>query len=364
MDHLLPWLRLQLTPNLGRVGLISLIKHFETPQNALGPARRGWPNLPGLRQRLADLVPDSTSDTVQQACQSLNKMNGWVITLWDTGYPQRLRQISDPPALLYGCGVLPEEPYLAIVGARYPTEVGRNFTEKLSGQVAEAGVVISSGLARGIDTAAHRGVINGVGKTVAVLGCGLDQVYPPENKSLYQKIIEQGALLSEYAPGTEPLPGHFPGRNRIISGLSKATLVVEAACNSGSLITAEFALEQGREVMAVPGGIDRKTSYGPNLLIKQGAHPVTEASEVLEILGMTGVSRKSASNRQKTDHNLSEPASSVLSKLDLNPRHSDELAGESGLTPMELSAILLQLELQDYAEKLPGGRYIRGRQAR
>ena len=251
MDHLLPWLRLQLTPNLGRVGLISLIKHFETPQNALEAARRGWPNLPGLRQGLAELVPDSTSDTVQQACQSLNKMNGWVITLWDTGYPQRLRQISDPPALLYGCGVLPEEPYLAIVGARYPTEVGRNFTEKLSEQVAEAGVVISSGLARGIDTAAHRGVINGVGKTVAVLGCGLDHVYPPENKSLYQKIIEQGALLSEYAPGTEPLPGHFPGRNRIISG---------------SLITAEFALEQGREVMAVPDGIDRKTSYGPNLL--------------------------------------------------------------------------------------------------
>ncbi len=139
---------------------------------------------------------------------------------------------------------------------------------------------------------------------------------------------------------------------------------MEAACNSGSLITAEFALEQGREVMAVPGGIDRKTSYGANLLIKQGAHPVTEASEVLEILGMTGVSRKSAFNRQKTDYNLSEPASNVLSKLDLNPRHSDELAGESGLTPMELSAILLQLELQDYAEKLPGGRYIRGRQAR
>ena len=364
MDHLLPWLRLQLTPNLGRVGLISLIKHFETPQNALEAARRGWPKLPGLRQGLAGIVPDAKAETVQQACQSLHKMNGWVITLWDTEYPHQLRQIPDPPALLYGCGVLPEEPYLAIVGARYPTDVGRIFTEKIAEQVAEAGVVISSGLARGIDTAAHRGVLNGVGKTVAVLGCGLDQVYPRENKSLYQKIIEQGALLSEYAPGTEPLPGHFPGRNRIISGLSKATLVVEAARNSGSLITAEFALEQGREVMAVPGGIDRKTSYGPNLLIKQGAHPVTEASEVLEILGMTGGGRERASNHQKTDYNLSEPASNLLSKLDLNPRHSDELAGESGLTPMELSAILLLLELQDYAEKLPGGRYIRGRQAR
>jgi DNA processing protein len=355
---------LQLTPNLGRVGLISLINHFETAENALEAAKNGWPKLPGLRQGLANMVPESNSETVRQASQSLNKMKGWIITLWDTEYPQHLRQIPDPPALLYGCGVLPDEPCLAIVGARYPTAVGRIFTEQIAAQVAEAGIVISSGLARGIDTAAHRGALNGAGKTVAVLGCGLDHVYPPENKSLYEKIIDQGALLSEYAPGTEPLPGHFPGRNRIISGLSKATLVVEAACNSGSLITAEFALEQGRDVMAVPGGIDRKTSYGPNLLIKQGAHPVTEASEVLEILGMTGTGRDSACNRQKTDYKLSEPAGRVLSKLDLNPRHSDELAGESGLTPMELSAILLQLELQDYAEKLPGGRYIRGRQAR
>jgi DNA processing protein len=230
--------------------------------------------------------------------------------------------------------------------------------------LAEAGVVICSGLARGVDAAAHRGVLNSTGKTVAVLGCGIDRVYPKENSKLYRAITEQGALLSEYAPGTEPLPGHFPGRNRIISGLSKATLVVEAACSSGSLITAEFALEQGREVMAVPGGVDRKTSYGPNLLIKQGAHPVTEAPEILEILGMSGRGRNGASNRQKADHHLSESASIVLSKLDLTPRHSDELAGESGLTPMELSAILLQLELQDYAEKLPGGRYIRGCQAR
>ena len=227
--------------------------------------------------------------------------------------------------------------------------------------MSEAGVVIINGLARGIETAAHRGVLNGADKTVTVLGCGLDHVYPREN---IKRSIEQGALLSEYAPGTEHLPGNFPGSNRIRSGLSKATLVVEAACNSGSLITAEFVLEQGREVMTVPGGIDSKTSYGLNLPIKQGAHPVTEASEVLEIRGMTGVSRKSASNRQKKDYNLSEPARSVLSKLDLNPRHSDELAGKSGLTPMELSAILLQLEQQGYAEKLPGGRYIRGHQAR
>lgn len=364
MDQLLPWLRLQLTPNLGRVGLISLIKHFETPQNALAAASNGWPKLPGLRHGLSGAVPETEAPAVQKACQSLSQINGWLVTLWDAGYPQQLRQIADPPALLYGCGQLPDVPHLAIVGARYPTDVGRIFTEKLAKQLAEAGVVISSGLARGIDAAAHRGALNGGGRTIAVLGCGIDRVYPAENSELYQEIIEQGVLLSEYAPGTEPLPGHFPGRNRIISGLSCATLVVEAACNSGSLITAEFALEQGRDVMAVPGGIDRKTSYGPNLLIKQGAHPITEAAEVLEVLGMAMAGSERTCHSEKTDYNLSEPARKVLCQLDLNPRHSDELAGESGLTPMELSAILLQLELQDYAEKLPGGRYIRGRHAR
>jgi len=170
-------------------------------------------------------------------------------------------------------------------------------------------------------------------------------------------------LISEYPPGSEPLPGHFPGRNRIISGLSKGTLVIEAARDSGSLITAEFALEQGREVLAVPGGIDRKTSYGPNLLIKQGAHPVTEASETLEVLGIAKKDRSAATGTGPGDVQLAGPTGPVLAMLDLTPRHCDELARESGLTPMELSAILLQLELQGYAEKLPGGRYIRGRRA-
>ncbi len=364
MEQLLPWLRLQLTPNLGRVGLISLIKHFDTPQNALAAASTGWPKLPGLRHGLAGMVPETEAPTVQKAWQSLSQMNGWLITLWDADYPQQLRQIPDPPALLYGCGHLSEMPHLAIVGARYPTNVGRVFTEQLAKQLAEAGVAISSGLARGIDAAAHRGALNGGGRTVAVLGCGIDRVYPAENRSLYEEIIEKGLLLSEYAPGTDPLPGHFPGRNRIISGLSSATLVVEASCNSGSLITAEFALDQGRDVMAVPGGIDRKTSYGPNLLIKQGAQPITDAAEVLEVLGLAKAGRERPVSCEKTDYNLSDSARNVLCKLDLTPRHSDELVGESGLTPMELSAILLQLELQDYAEKLPGGRYIRGRQAR
>jgi DNA processing protein len=363
MDHLLPWLRLQFTPGLGRIGLMSLINHFETPEITLVAAERGWPKLSGLREGLASMVPPPTSSIVQQACLSLDEMDGWLLTIWDSDYPQILRHIPDPPALLYGCGTLPEEPAVAIVGTRHPTDFGRRFTEQLAEELAAAGMVVISGLARGIDAAAHRGALNSGGKTVAVLGCGIDRVYPAENASLYQKIIEQGALISEYPPGSEPLPGHFPGRNRIISGLSKGTLVIEACRDSGSLITAEFALEQGREVMAVPGSVDRKTSYGPNLLIQQGAHLITEATEILQILGSNTYDLRARPPTELSGFNLPEPASSVLLRLDLTPRHCDELARESGLTPMELSVILLHLELQGYAEKLPGGRYIRGRRA-
>jgi DNA processing protein len=362
MQQLLPWLRLQFTPGLGRVGLMRLIEHFKTPENAIDNADRGW-SLPGLRNGLARAIPAATDGKIRTACELLNEMNGRLLTIWDADYPQRLRQIDDPPALLYYCGVLPAEPAVAIVGSRQPTDLGRMFTEKLAREIASAGIVIVSGMARGIDSAAHRGALDGGGKTVAVLGCGIDRIYPPENVGLYMQIISNGTLLSEYPPGSDPLPGHFPGRNRIISALSLGTLVVEACRNSGSLITAEFALEQGREVMAVPGSVDRKTSYGPNLLIKQGAHPITETSEILEILGLSTALSSRKTCQASSDVDLPEPAGRVLTALDLTPRHIDELTLESGLTAMELSVILLHLELQGYAEKLPGGRYVRGRRA-
>ena len=362
MEHLLPWLRLQLTPGLGRVGLIRLIERFKTPGNAIENACQGW-SLAGLRNDLARSIPAASDDKIQSACERLIEMNGRLLTLWDEDYPQRLRQIEDPPALLYCCGELPVAPALAVVGTRQPTDFGRIFTRKLVGEIAAAGIVLVSGMARGIDSAAHLGAMDGGGKTVAVLGCGIDRIYPPENAGLYRQIVDNGALLSEYPPGSDPLPGHFPGRNRIISALSLGTLVVEACRDSGSLITAEFALEQGREVMAVPGGVDRPTSYGPNLLIKQGAHPVTEAEEIMQILGLSGyeMSRKTVHGADVI--NLPEPAGRVLAALSLTPRHSDDLTLESGLTPRELSVILLHLELQGYAEKLPGGRYVRGRRA-
>ncbi|MGD9019951.1 MAG: DNA-processing protein DprA [Desulfuromonadales bacterium] len=361
MQHLVPWLRLQLTPGLGRVGMIRLIERFKTPEQAIDNAG-DW-HLAGLRNGLARAIPASTDSNVDNACERLNEMQGRLLTMWDADYPHRLRQISDPPALLYCCGELLPAPALAIVGTRHPTDFGRVFTRKLAGEIAAAGIVIVSGMARGIDSAAHFGALDAAGKTVAVLGCGIDRIYPPENTGLYRQIVDNGALLSEYPPGSDPLPGHFPGRNRIISALSLGTLVIEACRDSGSLITAEFALEQGRDVMAVPGGVDRPTSYGPNLLIKQGAHPITEAEEVIQILGLSGCQAGCKVDLKTDVIDLPEPAGRVLAALGLTPRHSDELTLESGLTPSELSVILLHLELQGYAEKLPGGRYVRGRRA-
>ena len=361
MENPLPWLRLQLTPGLGRIGLMRLINHFESPQNALSASVRGWPHFHGLRRDLERLVPAENDPHVQQAQESLLNMQARLHTFWDKDYPESLKQLSDPPVLFYSCGTIPQGSALAIVGARQPTHFGRKFTEELAEELASAGVVIVSGMARGIDSAAHRGALNAGGETIAILGCGIDRIYPPENKLLYQQIMEQGCLISEYPPGCPPLANHFPGRNRIISALSQATLVVEASRNSGSLITAEFALEQGKEVLAVPGGLEYDTSYGPNLLIKQGAHPITEAADILLILGLSLQADKDVTSMSPGIKNLSTKDKNVLDCLDLTPRHSDELVGESGLTAMELSVILLHLELQGFAEKLPGGRYIRAR---
>lgn len=363
MNDLLPWLRLQFTSGLGRVGLFRLIEHFGSAELALDAAARGWPKLPGLRGGLAANVPRADDSKISDACKRLEDCDGWFCTCWDPDYPALLRSIPDPPALLYGRGRWPSGVALAIVGARAPSETGRQFTEELARELAAAGIIIISGLARGIDTAAHRGALDGNGQTLAVLGCGIDRIYPPENAPLFAQIAVEGTLVSEYPPGSDPLPGHFPGRNRIISGLSSGTLVIEAARDSGSLITAEFALEQGREVMAVPGSIDRKTSYGPNLLIKQGAHPVTEAADVLGLFGMERAACPPPVQDSPPLEHLSGPERKLLEHLYFSPRCSDELSRESGLTPSDLSVILLHLELQGYVEKQPGGRFVRGRRA-
>ena len=359
MDDWFAWLRLQLTPGLGRAALFRLIGQFGAPQAALEQSR-DWHLLKGLRRGLAAQVPAESDPRLKEGMHCLQNNKARIVTFWEADFPPLLKTIPDPPVLLYVRGTLAkEERRLAIVGSRRPTQTALTWTEQLAAELAVQGISTVSGLARGIDGAAHRGSLVGKGRTIAVLGCGIDRVYPAEHGEMFCAIAEQGAILSEYPPGTDPLPGHFPGRNRIISGLSQGVLVVEADRNSGSLITAEFALEQGREVFAVPGGIDRPTSSGTNQLLKEGAHPATELEDVVGVLWPGSERRSHPPVDSDSLDDLSPPAREVLRHLGTEPRNIDELAGKTGLTPMELSVILLHLELQGKAEALPGASYIR-----
>ncbi len=272
----------------------------------------------------------------------------------DKEYPERLKMIHSAPALLYVRGTLPdfEKPCVAIVGARRCTPYGLKMAADLSEGLGSAGVTVISGMARGIDSAAHKGCLSGGGATVAVLGTGVDVVYPKENKRLMDKIIEQGAVVSEYPPGTKPDPGHFPCRNRIISGLSQAVLVVEAARTSGSLITADLALEQGRDVYAVPGQAVSPLSAGTNHLIKQGAKLVDCVEDILEEMGLQPLGTKP----EGADLNSREKR--LLSHLSLIPVTLEDLVQVSGMVAHEVSSVLLLLELKGLIRRYNGNMFV------
>ncbi|HWQ61793.1 MAG TPA: DNA-processing protein DprA [Negativicutes bacterium] len=279
-----------------------------------------------------------------------------VVCAADEAYPARLRRIFDPPAVLYYRGRLPrDEQLIAIVGARKASAYGRNAAAMLAAGLAEAGVGVVSGAARGIDSAAHTGALDGGGYTVAVLGCGVDVTYPPENGRLLDRIAEQGMILSEYWPGTSPQANFFPVRNRIISGLARGVVVVEAAVRSGSLITADWALEQGRDVFAVPGSIFSGTSSGTNRLVKQGAKPVTTAADILEEYGLA-----TAADERRSQPEPAGDEGRVFAALSCDtPLSVEELVMKVGLPAQLVTYILLQLELKDMAAEFGGQRYVR-----
>jgi len=357
------WLRLHLIPGLGRRGLFKIMACYGSPAKALEADSGDWQHKAGLRRNLERARRQIDENQVEICLKTLEELDVEIISFWDQErYPTFLRSIPDPPALLYVRGELaPEAESLAVVGSRKASPVGCNFTEQIASELAAAGICIVSGMARGIDTAAHRGAMAGGGMTVAVLGCGIDRVYPPENRELLLQIVEQGAVISEYPLGTEPLAGHFPGRNRIISGLSRGVLVVEAATGSGSLLTVDFALETGREVFAVPNQVRSATGDGVNQLLKDGAHVVTESRDILEVLWPRN--QRAAFSRKDSEESpeLPDTQHKVLKLLSFNPIHHDTLLRTSGLTPIELSDSLLQLELSGLANQLPGGHYVRAR---
>ena len=287
-----------------------------------------------------------------------------LLTYKNEDFPKLLKEIPDAPFLLYVKGNTKalNTPSIAMVGSRRASVYGLSMAEKFSGELAEAGVTIVSGLARGIDAACHRAALKAKGTTIAVLGCGLCHVFPEENRELTEEISLEGTLVSEFAMGTFPLPYHFPKRNRIISGLSLGVVVIEASAKSGALITSDFALEQGREVFAIPGKIDQPNAQGVNRLIKEGAKLVSSVEDILEELKLplsayVGAGSQPAPVKQII--NLSEDEKPIYQQLSDEPQHIDDLAEQCAIPIPQLMAVLLNFELKGIIKQLPGKLFVR-----
>ena len=355
------WLQLTLTPGLGAATLRGLLAQFGLPENVLA-ARRPELARYASAEALRALDSDAVAKSVERALAWLQQPGNAVVTLADASYPRLLLEITDPPALLYcrGRTELLNQPALAVVGSRNATAQGSSNAEQFARSFSAAGLTIVSGLAQGIDAAAHRGGLAGEGSTIAVLGTGVDNVYPRANAALADEIASRGLLVSEFALGMQALAHNFPRRNRLISGLAQGCLVVEAALGSGSLITARSAAEQGREVFALPGSIHSPLSKGCHALIKTGAKLAESAEDVLSELASfrrTGfASTRAPAGAAAQAGGGGEP---LLECMGFDPVDVDSLCARAGLPAERVSADLLRLELAGRVAVLPGGLYQR-----
>ncbi len=351
------WLALSLTRGLGGEGARRLLQEFGSPDAVFAASTSSLKSVVKA-DVAAEISKGIADDVIAPALAWLEDGNNHIVTLADSDYPQALLNIPDPPLLLYVKGRLDllNRSALAIVGSRSATPQGINNAEAFAKSLSDAGLCIISGMAHGIDAAAHRGALKGQSRTsgssIAVVGTGLDKVYPAANRDLAHALAQQGALISEFPLGTPPLAANFPRRNRLISGMSLGCLVVEASLQSGSLITARLALEQGRDVFAIPGSIHAPQSKGCHALLKQGAKLVEAAQDILEELGGVFV-------LPATSANSDGPDSALLEQIGFDPVDVDTLGVRCGLTVSQLSAMLLTLELSGRINVLPGGLYQR-----
>lgn len=355
---------LNMLPTVGPVRLRKLLEIFREPQQVLAAKRSELREVEGIGNEVADQIStwESTVDLVAEL-ERVRDFGATVITQESPSYPRPLREIHAPPIVLYVWGELQERDHHAIgvIGARRTTHYGMESAKKLSYQLAYAGLTVISGLARGIDTAAHQGALAAKGRTVAVIGAGLAKLYPPENAALAEKIRSgNGAVVSEFSMNVEPDRQTFPMRNRIISGWSHGILVVEAGLNSGALITSAQALEQGRSVYAVPGHINAPSAMGSNRLIQQGAKLVMDASDILEdlqiLLPETKPSPEAAARPLPP---LSEEERRVYDAIEQSETPIDDIAAKSQLPSSMVSSILLQLELKRLVKQLPGKYFVK-----
>jgi len=360
-DELKYWVAFSGIPGIGRVRIAQLKEHFGGSLQDAWKAPEGKLKHAGLDSRSIDaLVTLRPRISTDAEMEKLERHGVNVLICEDPSYPSRLKEIYDYPPVLYVRGSLPveDEPCLAIVGTRRPTVYGRQVTEEIVADLARSSITIISGLARGIDSVAHRAALDAGGKTVAVFGSGLDIVYPGENAKLAQAIIEHGALVSEYPLGAKPKAENFPLRNRIMSGLSLGVLVVEAGERSGALITAHQAVEQNREVFAIPGSILSPASQGTNRLIQEGAKLVRNYVDVLQELNLTIVVQQA---EIKEFSPANEVESAIVKQLSSEPNHVDEICRRSGLTMPEVSSTLAMLELKGIARQVGNMNYVLAR---
>ena len=371
MESLPSWLALRAVKGLGIGTLSRLVLRLGSPEAVREASDQALMSEGGVSLSVAKGIRETPSPElhkqVQSELQALEQGTFSIMTIVDSMYPPRLAMIPDPPPFLYVTGEFQESDRqaLAIVGSRKCTPTGEAFSRQLSGDLAALGFSIVSGLARGIDAAAHQGALDAGGRTIAVLGCGINRTYPPEHQKLRQRIDTQGATLSEFPPGTPPRGYHFPQRNRVISGLCLGIIVTEAAAKSGSLITARLASEQNREVFAVPGSVTNTMSRGPHHLIKQGAKLVEGPGDILEELLPQLESpfldrvRNQITPREPQSPSLSPEEQTLYSLISLEPISLEELISQGSLVATEVMSILLSLEIKGLIKQLPGTQYIR-----
>lgn len=367
--ELASWLAVHRTPTVGAATFLKLLAQFEHPKQILN-AKRAQLSECSLKPSAIDYLLSPDWDQIDKDCSWLESNQSSVITILDDDYPPLLKEIADPPPILFILGDknLLKTEQLAIVGSRTPTPMGEQTAEDFAKNLAQVGWTITSGLALGIDAACHRGaLLASEGRTIAVIGTGIDRVYPARNRDLAHKIAQTGAIVSEFPLGSSPVPGNFPRRNRIISGMSRGVIVVEAALRSGSLITAKLALEQGREVFALPGSIHNPLSRGCHALIREGAKLVETAEhiyeELIEILtfrpqnSSLDISASTTSENDDDSDELDDEYKTVLENVGFEPTGVDTIVERSGLTADAVCSMLLVLELQGFIVSTHGGHY-------
>jgi len=352
---------LNMIPDLGSIKIQSIAEKFKGYSEFIKAEPKEFLEIPGIGKKISEkIITYKAKIEPYREIEKATKQGVNIVTLFDKDYPEQLKQIYDPPPVLYikGQKSILNNKAIAIVGSRKASTYGRRVAVNFAKELALMDINVVSGMARGIDSFAHKGAIEAGGPTTAIFGCGIDIVYPPENVTLMQKIVECGCVISSFPLGTAPLSANFPARNRIISGLSLGTLVVEAAERSGSLITADFSLEQGREVFAIPGNIFSPYSRGTHKLIKQGAKLVENIDDILNELYLERLDNKDI--EEKFDlKNLTVPERTLFELIDYQPIQIEQLIEKTQSDSRNVNAVLTRLELKGLILALPGGYYVR-----